>query len=234
MVFLRKGVKMKALIFDSGALINLSMNGMLYVLKELKKNFDGKFLITEEVKYETVDRPIGIERFELGALQVQSLIDSGIIELPVALNVNVRELKKDTKLLFDTANRFLKVNGKWLHIVAEAEMSCLALSSVLKKRGIETMIAIDERTTRILCENPSNLGSLMSERLHQNIKIAGSNNGIFSEFRFIRSSELLYVAYKKNIIELKGKKVLEAVLLATKFKGSSISFEEINVLKKYG
>jgi hypothetical protein len=56
---------------------------------------------------------------------------------------------------------------------------------------------------------------------------------IFSKFKFIRSSELVYVAYKKGIINLgNNKKVLEALLYATKFKGSSISFEEINELKR--
>jgi hypothetical protein len=40
------------------------------------------------------------------------------------------------------------------------------------------------------------------------------------------------VAYKKGLIRLQGKKVLEAVLYATKFKGTAISFEEIETLKK--
>jgi len=75
---------MKAFVLDSGILINFSMNGLLYVLEELKKNFDGKFLITKQVKYETVDRPIGILKFELGALRIKDLIDKKILEFPEA------------------------------------------------------------------------------------------------------------------------------------------------------
>ena len=83
----------KALIFDSGTLINLSMNGLLDIIVKLKENFDGKFLITEEVKYEIVDRPIGISRFELGALRVQKLINDGVIELPQAIGVSEETIR---------------------------------------------------------------------------------------------------------------------------------------------
>ena len=77
----------KVLIFDSGTLINLSMNGLLYILESLKTHFKGKLIITKAVKYETVDRPIGISRFELGALQVKNLLDAGILELSSSLGI---------------------------------------------------------------------------------------------------------------------------------------------------
>ena len=78
---------MKTLIFDSGPLINLSMNGFLYILEELKKSFNGKFLITEQVKYETLDRPLKIQIFELGALRIQDLLQKKVLELPSSLNI---------------------------------------------------------------------------------------------------------------------------------------------------
>ena len=55
---------------------------------------------------------------------------------------------------------------------------------------------------------------------------------IFSKYRFIRSTEMVYVAFKKGLISLNGKKALEALLYATKFKGSSVSYEEIDAIKK--
>lgn len=223
---------MKALIFDSGALINLAMNGLLNILPDLKRNFNGKFLITKEVKYEVVDRPIGISRFELEALIIQDLIDSGVLEMPESLGLSSETISKETMDLMDIANHYLQINNRWLSIVSEGEMSCLALSTELTNHGIENIIAIDERTTRMLAEMPANLGKLMSEKFHTNIHLVARNFEIFSKYRFIRSSELLYVAYKKNIIKIKGKKVLEALLYATKFKGASISFEEIDILKK--
>ena len=222
----------KVLIFDSGSLINLSMNGLLYILKSLKEKFDGKFLITNFVKYETVDKPIGIQRFELGALQIQALIDSKVLELPESMGINPEALKEETKNFTDMANHFLQARGKWINIVSDAEMSCLALSLELEKRNIENIIAIDERTTRVLCENPSNLERMMSEKLHEKLQLVADNFSIFSKYKFIRSTEIVFVAYKKGLIDLDGKKALEALLYATKFKGSSVSFEEIEEMKK--
>lgn len=223
---------MKALIFDSGTLINLSMNGLLEILYKLKKIWSGKLIITPDVKYEIIDRPIGVLRFELGALRIQNLLNKGILEMPSVFNIDENELKKETLQFEDIANHFMQANGKWINLVSDAEMSCLALSEMLSKKGIENLIAIDERTTRILCENPASLERLMSEKLHQNVKMVANDFKIFSKYKFIRSTELVFVAYKKNLIELEGKKALEALLYATKFKGSSVSFEEIEELKK--
>jgi hypothetical protein len=223
---------MKVLIFDSGTIINLSMNGLLDILIELKKSIDGKFLITESVKFEIVDKPIGITKFELGAIRVQNLIDEGVIELPGSLNVDNEELNKLTSKFEDEANHMIQIRGKWINIVSDAEMSCLALSSILNKKGIENIIAIDERTTRMLCENPMALERIMSMKLHQNVELASGDYAKEENFRFIRSSEIVYVAFKKGIIKLEGKKALEALIYATKFKGSSISLEEIDILKK--
>ena len=132
----------------------------------------------------------------------------------------------------DAANRTMQVKGQWVHLVEEAEMSCVSLSAELNRRGFDTLIAIDERTTRMLCENPYNLEKIMSEKLHQNVKLISGNAKIFGKCNFIRSSELVYTAYKKGLIKLTGKRVLEALLYATKYKGASISLEEIDTLKK--
>jgi len=45
----------KAIILDSGVLISFSMNGIIEIIKKLKGNFSGKFLITSEVKKEVID-----------------------------------------------------------------------------------------------------------------------------------------------------------------------------------
>jgi hypothetical protein len=223
---------MKALIFDSGALINLSMNGLLDLLEKLKKDFDGKFLITEEVKYEVVDRPIGIYRFELGAIRVQNLIDSKVLELPFSIGISNELIKKKTEELMETANHSVQVNSRWVDIVSKGEMSCLALSKELSEKKIENIIAIDERTTRVLSESPESMERMMSEKIHRKVHVDEQKLKAFSKFRFIRSSEIVYSAYKKGLTDVKGKKALEALLYATRFKGAAISFEEIDILKK--
>ena len=223
---------MKALIFDAGPIINFSLNGLIELLKDLKSSFGGKFLITEAVKYEIVDRPLTIPRFELGALRVQNLIEENILELPYSLNISKEIIKTETQKIMSIANQCIYSRNTWINIMSEGEASCLALSNELDKINIQNIIAIDERTTRILSEKPENLQKIFSEKLHTNVKVDRSNLKEFSKFRFIRSTELIYVAYKKGLLKLKGPKVLEASLYATKFKGSSVSFEEINELKK--
>lgn len=222
---------MKVLIFDSGPIINLSMNSLLYILKELKKIFAGKFLITEAVKYEIVDRPLKIPRFELGALQIKELIDSDIIEFPSSLKIDSNEIKKETQNFMSQANNCTKIGDRLINIISEAETSCLALSQILTKQKIENIIAIDERTTRILTEKPQNLEKIMSEKLHAQVIVSCDLNS-FQNFKFIRSTELAYVAYKKGLLKINDPHALEAALYATKFKGSSVSYEEIRELKK--
>ena len=77
-------MKEKILIFDASPLISFAMNGLLPELKSLKETFEGKFIITKEVKYEIIDRPITIKRFELEALKLQELIN----EIKVNHNYN--------------------------------------------------------------------------------------------------------------------------------------------------
>ena len=222
----------KALIFDSGTLINFAMNGILNLLEPLKKQLGGYFLITQQVKDEIIDHPLNIKRFELEALQIQTLLEQGVLQLPSSVGVSDQVIEDETRHLLDKANHYLKAAGSWLNIVSAGEISCLALSDECNRKGIQTLIGVDERTTRLLAEKPENLERLMSDRLKQRVQLVAKDFQIFQKYRFIRSSELVYVAYKKGLVNLKGgKRVLEALLYATKFKGSSISFEEIDELK---
>jgi hypothetical protein len=132
----------------------------------------------------------------------------------------------------EAANHSVRLRSQPINIVSEAEMSCIALANELKKQSIESLIAIDERTTRVLSESPIELEKIMGSKLHQDVRVDVRNLSDFKDIKFIRSTELVYVAYKKGVIGLEGKRVLEALVYATKFKGSAISFEELNDLKK--
>ena len=52
------------------------------------------------------------------------------------------------------------------------------------------------------------------------------------KYRFIRSAELMYLAYKKGLLQEKTKEFLDAVLFALKFKGTAISSDEIDEIKR--
>ncbi len=223
---------MKTLIFDSGPLINLSMNGLLEILEDLHKNSDIKFIITQQVKYETLDRPVKVQRFELGALRIKQLLEDKILELPESINISQQDIDKKTKEIMNLANSIILFKNRPIEIISDAEASCLALSSLLTNKGIENIIAIDERTTRTMAENPIALEELISNKIHQKVKLLKKDFSLFKNFKFIRSTELVYVAYKKGISNLKDSRALEAMIYATKFKGSAISWDEINILKR--
>ena len=76
-----------------------------------------------------------------------------------------------------------------------------------------------------------NLRKLLQKKLHTNVSSDTKNYAYFNGFKIIRSTELVYIAYKKNLCELKDKKILEAMLYGVKYKGCSVSEEEIGEVK---
>src|SRR3989338_2588947 len=223
---------MKTLIFDSGALISIAMAGLIPELKDLKKIFKGKFIITKEVKSEIIDRPLTIKRFELEAMMLQELIHSGILKMPFVLNISDDEIKKKTEELMNVSNNTFFGKERSIHLIDLGESSCLALSKILTEKKIENLVIVDERTTRLLGEKPENLKKYMESKMHFSLSENKSNYKFFQGFKFIRSTELMYVAYKKGIIKIKNKNLLDALLYALKFKGTAISDDEIAEIKR--
>ena len=223
----------KAIIFDTGSLISFSMNGITEYIKKLKEIFTGKFLITSQVKFEIIDKPINIRRFQLEALKLKELLDSEILELPSSIGIKDSEVKMKTQDLMETANSTFFGRERDIHIIDEGESSCLALSSILIEKGIKNIISIDERTARLLVEKPENLRRILEDKINTKVTLKAHNLKFFKEFKIIRSTELVYVAYKKGLIKLKNH-ILGALLYALKYKGCAISNEEIAEIERLG
>ena len=224
----------KAIIFDSGALISFSMNGITELIAKLKENFKGKFLITQEIKREIVDKPIKIKRFELEALKLKTLLDEGVLEMPSSLGIKDSEITNQGNKILKIANSTFQGTRKAIHLLDMGETSCLALSRILTQKKIKNILVVDERTTRMLVEKPENLKSILEKKIHTKISIKQDNLKFFKGFGIIRSAELVYVAYKKGLVKLKDGDVLGALLYAMKFKGAAISGEEIEEIKRIG
>jgi len=222
----------KAIVFDSGTLINFAMNGLFQEFRELKKIFNGKFLITKEVKGEIIDRPLTIKRFELEALKLQELLEENVLEMPSAFGVDENKISQITKQVLDVSNDTFFGKENAIHIIDLGEASCIALSKLLDEKNIKNVISVDERTIRVLCEKPENLLTLLQKKLHTGITAKKENFKYFQGYKFIRSAELMYILYKRGIIKLKNHNILDALLYAVKFKGCSISDEEISEMEK--
>jgi hypothetical protein len=222
---------MKAIIFDASSLISFSMNGLFEELKKLKKIFDGKFIITKEVKGEIIDRPMKGKRFKLEAMKMQELINEKIFDIPASLGVKDEVISRQTKALLDKVNSAFFGGGKAIHMIDLGETSCLALGEILEKKGIENVLAIDERTTRVLVERPENLRKLFEKKLHVRIEVRDENLSGFKNLKIIRSTELAYVLWKKKLINLHDGDLLDALLYALKLRGAAISDAEIKEIK---
>lgn len=225
-------IPQKALIFDSGSLISLAMSSLYDEIRELKKIFQGKFLITKEVKEEIIDKPITTKRFELEAMKLKQLINEGILEMPSAMQIDESRISRETDRLLSISNNTFFDKNQPIKIIDLGEASCVALSNLLWERKIESVISTDERTIRLLIENPEALKNILQKRIHIKITVKNDNLKTFKNFKIIRSTELMYVAHKKNLIKLKEKNVLDALMYALKFSGCSITDEEIDEIKR--
>ncbi len=204
------------------------MNGLEYLLEKMIKKFNGKFLITEQVKKEIIDKPENIKKYKLEALKMKKLLEKKVLELPSSINIENKEIENKTREILKKTNHSYYAKDKFMKIIHNGEASCLALALLTK--NYKTAIVVDERTTRMIGENPENLKKLFKKKLHTNVKLK-SDLSFLQNIKFIRSSELVYVANKKGLVELKNH-VLEALLYAVKSKGCAISTSEIENIKK--
>ncbi|MEI6058429.1 MAG: hypothetical protein WCP89_01530, partial [archaeon] len=193
--------------------------------------FNGEFIITPDVKYEVIDRPLKVKKFELEGVRVNNLLDKGILKMSTDFISN-SELEKETKKILEIANssfRSEQYDDK-IHLIDSGEASCLAFSNLC---GCDSAVVIDERTTRMLTEDPEDLKELMERKLHSKIKIDKNVIKNLKDLRFIRSSELLYIAYQRNLFDFKKDKILlDALLYGVKYKGAAISSKEIEEIKR--
>ncbi len=221
---------MRSLVFDSGPLISLTTTNLLWLLEPLKQKFKGEFFIAEDVKKEIVDTPLVIKRFKFEALQIQQLIDSSILTI-----YETGEVKELSNKLLNLANRCYVADNNYIRIVHPGEMESLAAAL---KLGSDALV-IDERTTRMLIENPEGLRQLLEKRLHAKIFMNKNNADEFvamtKNVKLIRSIELVTVAFERGLLDkfvvgIKNprKELLDSVLWGVKLHGCAVSSREID------
>ena len=221
---------MKSLIFDTGPIITLTMNNLLWLLEPLKKISKADFCITKLVKEELVDNPLTkTKRFKFEALQVLQCVENGTLEV-----IDNEQLKDQTEKLLSTANNCFRAFGHNMNLVHAAEMSAIAL--YLQKKA--DAFVVDEKTTRLLIENPRKLHHILRHNLHTKVEVDSNSMKEFQKLaknvRMIRSVELVTIAYEKGLldkylphIEDSRKELLESVLWGVKLNGSAVTKKEI-------
>lgn len=225
---------MKSIIFDTGPIISLATNNLLWLIEELKDRFKGEFYITEGVKRELIDRPLQMKRFKFEAIQVLSLIERGVIKiLPSA------ELSELANEILDKCNHSFKMRGHWMRIVHYAEMEVLAAAV---KVGASAVV-FDERTARMMIEDHAALADLFKHKFRERPKLDERNIAEFLELikgvKVLRSVELVMVAYEKGLLDKFITKIpnpdtalVDSLLWGLKLRGAAISRREIDKLVK--
>ena len=226
-----KSVKIsgKHIFFDAGPIITLILSRLWWILPELKKQYGGSFYITPAVKFELIDRPLNIERFEFEALQVSKLIKDGTLEI----YEDVPE--KDVSKLINLANNSFKIKNRPFDIIQEGEIQSVAAAL---KTGAEAVV-MDERTLRLFIEDNRNLKRLLEKRFRTKVesqeKLMDEFSDLLKEVKIIRSVELVTVAYKLGLLDSylltdskdSKRRLLEAVLWNTKFNGAAVTEHEV-------
>lgn len=226
-------MKLKNLIFDTGPIISLATNSLLFILEKLNHSCSCNFFITEAIKREGIERPLESKKFKFEALRVLKLVQNG------TLRIYSKDLRTETEKILNLANNIYLAKGNYIQIVhyGEIEVVAAALDSNADA------IVIDERTTRVLIENPMKVKERLEKKLHTHIEVNHDNlkelRKIIGHLNVIRSFELVAIAYEKGIlddfvlnIDKPRKELLESVLWGVKLSGCSVSEDEINSVLK--
>ena len=215
------------IIFDASTLISLSEKCFFGLLERIQDHSNARFLISQSVWKETVEVPQRIKRFELNAERVKEAVETGWLEIvqPTA------ETKKLAAQVAEWSNHCFFIENNPLTILQAGEIESMALFLSLKAHAL----AIDERTARMLIEEPTRLQNYIGMKHDKKIQKNESNlqaiQKTFQKMVIVRSSDLLAWAYQHGLFKFEldqSSHALEAALYAVKFSGCSISGEEID------
>lgn len=229
----------KVLVFDTGPIISLTINNLLWVLNGLKEKFQGEFYITPAVYDELINKPLTTRKYKLEALQVLPYITKGTLK--IYNNLPIIQIAKD---IDELANHSFSIAGTDLQIVHKGEIEAVATAIFLKANAI----VIDERTTRHLLENPEKIARHMEKTIHQPVLInwekVDALKKMFGDLKVIRSVELITIAFEKGLLNMYiedaqtkivpniRQAVLEGALWGAKLNGCSVKEDEINDILK--
>ncbi|MCX8198247.1 MAG: hypothetical protein N3F07_03605 [Candidatus Micrarchaeota archaeon] len=216
--------KPQALACDASSLISLTDSCFVHVLYFFKRKHKAAFLIPPSVEYECVERPMGLKMHSLFALRLKRAILDGVIDVvPLGLSRKAESIRW-------AANNSFYADGTPIRLLHQGEAEALALAS---EAGIQNVL-IDERTTRMLSEDPEALRLHLEKELSRSIKVDEESLSSFLRFtegmRFFRSSELLLLAYEKGYFSDYGEleeEAIEAALYRLKYSGCGVGMGEI-------
>ena len=203
---------------DTGPLISLSSTCLLNLIDELP--FD--FYVPPAVVDESYRAPMHTKQYRFSALRIHRYITEG--------RLKTKELGKDGVALVEEftrlANSAYVARHRPLRIIQRGEAEAIILSKML-----DNVLLVDERTIRLLIEDPEELKYLLERRTGQNIRhnkdLTDRIQEIAGDVLMIRSADLVAYAYEEGFFGNNNKELVEAALYALRYAGCAISEQEI-------
>jgi len=220
---------MKNIVFDTSSIISIVTNDLLGTLKLLKQNFDVEFYIPESVKVELIDRALSTNKYKLEGIILSRAIRNGVLKVYPSIDVD--------NMLKIVNNLFMQKDF-YMHILDKAEIEALVLAIKLNADAY----CVDERTMRMVIENPKKLQKIFSDKLQRNVtlnkKALNEFKGMIKNIPIIRSTEIMIAAFELGLFDkyisddIPKKMVLEALLWGLRLRGCSISTKDIDEIVK--
>jgi predicted nucleic acid-binding protein len=210
----------KTIVADSSSIISLAVNCMSSVLGELGVHI----AVTEEIYDEIISRPMNSKRYSLESLRIRKLFTEGVISIEEPEPSLVRDV-------LETGNSIYRIDKHDLRLIHGGEAAALAL---MREKSSDVLL-IDERTTRMMVEDPAVLCEVLSSQMSRRVFMDAGRLAHFRtlvpDVKIIRSCEVAAIAYEKGILSRNlgssGREVFAAVLYALKFSGCAVSWQEI-------
>lgn len=216
----------KKIVVDSSSIITISGNCIMKVMKHVAEKEKIGFVIPESVYIESVENPLHIHKYELNAIRIRDAVEEGYLRVAKSTPATMEMMNKISRV---TA-KLIGANGRELRLLQWGESETLALMHELNSN----ILMIDERTTRMLIENPQGLTKYLSKKHDCSVQLDPEKMGwfsaLFKDTKVMRSVELIALAYEDGAMDMelhKSKQALEAALYAAKFAGCAVSENEI-------
>ncbi|MBI5635867.1 hypothetical protein HY993_02810 [Candidatus Micrarchaeota archaeon] len=218
-------VSSPAIICDSSSLISFAETCNIEAFYFLKDFLHARFFVPPRVRSESVTDPLKIKKYEFSAVRLNKLLEDNVVSL-----ISVPNLARDTVRVMDLANNSFFIGGKPLKLIQSGEAECLAVIIGAKMDAF----LIDEKTTRLLIENPRKLEEQLRLEYSRPVFTKEENisafRALFSKVKVIRSTELLAVAAKNGFFapfKENESHALHSALYSLKTAGCSITEREL-------
>jgi len=228
----------QSIVCDASSLISLTDSCFVHVVYFLKKKYRGKFIIPPSVERECVEQPLHMKNYALHAIRLKRAIAEGMIDVVDAKpeqtaargGAHSPEANREAEEIKFAANNMFYANGTPIRLLHAGEADVLSLALEI---GVDNLL-MDERTCRMLCEDPESLRQHLEHELGKPVTVNEGHMAQFSRatksLRFFRSSELILLAYEKGYFADYGeleRDAVEASLYKLKYAGCAIGFGEI-------